>query len=70
MGVSYCVGIYSVRVALCIRIASRVKSGGGAFRDAPKATLCALKHYSAVSSSYGPNAHDYLTGASALSDMS
>ena len=63
-------GIYSVRVALCIRIASRVKSDDGALRDALKATLCALKHYSAVSSSYGPNAHDYLTGASALSDMS
>ena len=32
--------------------------------------LCALKHHSAVSSSYGHDAHDYLTGASALSDMS
>ena len=32
--------------------------------------LCALKHYSAVSSSYGLNAHDYLTGASALSGKS
>ena len=31
-------GIYSVRVVLYIRIASRVKSGGGAFRDALKAT--------------------------------
>ena len=32
--------------------------------------LCALKHYSAVSSSYGLNTHDYLTGASALSGKS
>ena len=32
--------------------------------------LCALKHYSAVGSSYGLNAHDYLTGASALSGKS
>ena len=34
--------------------------------------LCALKHYSAVSSysSYGLNAHDYLAGASALSGKS
>ena len=31
-------GIYSVRVVLRIRIASRVKSGDGAFRDALKAT--------------------------------
>ena len=32
--------------------------------------LCALKHYRAAGSSHGPDAHDYLGGASAFSEMS
>ena len=63
-------GIYSMRVALPIRISSRVKSGGGGLQSCFEGHLCALKHYRAAGSSHGPDAHDYLGGASAFSEIS